>query len=242
MAIEGFENYRVEEMIYSDRKAVIIYPNCMPKGRMLLKTEYISAFPNFDIAMLEKGYYVIHVFQRNRWAPDEEIDILADFVRYCAKQLGASKRCVLEGMSAGGYQAAIFAERYPELTAILYMDAPVLNLLSMCGLGECTHPAVPVVWREVAATYGVNRSTIINFRKSPIDNMEPLIANNIPVIMLYGDADDGVIYEENGKVLEQFYAERGGILKVICKSMTGHHPHGLEDPTPIIEFVERHNK
>ncbi len=240
--LEGFENFKTREFIFADRKAVIIYPSGEPNGRMILKTEYLTAFPNFDVAMLEKGYHLIHVFQRTRWASDEELDIQAEFIRYCAKELACSDRCILEGMSCGGLQAAKLAEKYPELTAVLYLDAPVLNILSLCGLGECTCAAVPQFWREIVATYGVSRSTIINFRKSPIDNMEPLIENNIPVIMLYGNADDVVIYEENGKVLEKFYQEKGGILKVICKSMTGHHPHGLEDPAPIIEFVETYYK
>jgi hypothetical protein len=46
------------------------------------------------------------------------------------------------------------------------------------------------------------------------------------------------LYEENGKVLENFYRENGGILHVICKSMCGHHPHGLDDPMIIVDFVE----
>ena len=108
----------------------------------------------------------------------------------------------------------------------------------MAGLGECKDEAVAGFWREIVATYGVSKSTIVNFRKSPIDNMMPLIENNIPVIMLYGNADNIVIYEENGKVLEEYYKEKGGIIKVIAKSMCGRHPHGLDDVTPIIEFVE----
>ena len=50
--------------------------------------------------------------------------------------------------------------------------------------------------------------------------------------------DDVVIYEENGKVLENFYKSNGGCIKVICRSMAGHHPHGLDDPTPIINFID----
>ena len=78
----------------------------------------------------------------------------------------------------------------------------------------------------------------MNFKKSPIDNIAPLIKNNISVTMLYGNANNIVIYEENGKVLEAYYKEKGGIIKVIAKSMCGHHPHGLEDVTPIIEFAQ----
>ena len=204
-----------------------------------MKTEYLDAFPNFEIAMLERGYHLIFISHRSRWAPDEEIYIMADFVRYCAKELNASEHCILEGMSCGGLQAARFAEKYPELTSVMYLDAPVLNILSMAGLGECKDESVDSFWREIVATYGLSRSTIVNFRKSAIDQMEPLIENNIPVIMLYGNADNTVIYEENGKVLEEYYKENGGMIQVIAKSMCSHHPHGLDDPTPIIEFVEK---
>lgn len=234
-----WNDFESKEFTFADRNAIIVYPKGKPNGRILLKTEYLGAFPNFDIEMLNKGYYLIHIFHRTRWATDEETDIMADFVRYCAKELGASERCVLEGMSCGGLQASKFAEKYPELTAVMYLDAPVMNILSMIGLGECTDESVPMFWREIVAAYGVSRSTIINFRQSPIDNMKPLIDNNIPVIMLYGDADDVVIYEENGKVLENYYKQHNGILKVIQKPMTKHHPHGLENPAPIIEFIEK---
>lgn len=77
----------------------------------------------------------------------------------------------------------ILPELYPELTAVLYLDASVLNILSMAGLGECKDEAVAGFWREIVATYGVSKSTIVNFRKSPIDNMAPLIENNVPVIV-----------------------------------------------------------
>ena len=233
-----FDNYKKKEFYFAERNAVIIYPNCEPNGKMLLKTEYLDAFPDFDEVMLEKGYHLIHIYHRSRWAPDEETHIMADFVKHCAKELNASERCILEGMSCGGLQAAKLAELYPEHCAVLYLDAPVLNILSMCGLGECSNEHIPVFWREIVDAFGVNKSTIVNFRKSPIDNMAPLIENNIPIIMLYGNADVVVLYEENGKVLENYYKEHGGIIKVIGKSMKGHHPHGLDDPQIIIDFIE----
>ena len=232
-----WNEFKTEKFMFAERNAVIVYPDCEPNGKMILKTEYLDAFPNFDIAMLKKGYYLIHVNHRSRWAPDEETHIMADFVRFCADKLQASERCILEGMSCGGLQAARLAELYPELVSVMYLDAPVLNILSMAGLGE-KKEGTEGFWREIVATYGVSKSTIVNFRKSPIDHMEPLIAHNIPVIMLFGNADNVVIYEENGKVLEDYYKEHNGTIKVIAKSMCGHHPHGLEDPALIMEFVE----
>ena len=203
---------------------------------MSLKTEYMHAFPSFEIEMLKKGYHLIHVNHINRWASDEDIHAMAEFVEHCAEKLGLNPCCILEGLSLGGLQAARFAQMYPQYSAVLYIDAPVLNIISMAGLGVCE--LVPLHWSEIVSTYGVNESTIVNFRKSPIDNLSPLIENDIPVIMLYGDSDKVVVYEENGKVLEDYYKENGGRIKVIKKEGCAHHPHGLEDSSPIIDFIE----
>ena len=132
------------------------------------------------------------------------------------------------------------AELYPELISVLFLDAPVTNLLSLAGLGECTNKAVPIFWKEMVDTFGFTQSTILTYRKSPIDNMKPLIENNIPIIMVYGDADDVVLYRENGQILEDYYKEHNGDISIIRVPGRGHHPHGLADPTPIIEYVEAH--
>lgn len=232
-----WNDFKMETFEFEERTAHIIYPDGEPNGKIVFKTEYLNAFPNFEIEMLKRGYYLCFIDHRNRWATDEEIDITADFIKYAAEKLKASQKCIFVGMSCGGLQATKLAELYPELVAVLYLDAPVLNILSMACLGEFKDEKF---WRELVSCYGFSRSTVVNFRKSPIDNMKPLIENNIPIIMLYGNADNVVIYEENGKVLENFYKENGGEIKVIAKSMVGHHPHGLSDPTPIIEFVERY--
>ena len=234
-----WNDFECKEFTFAERDAKIIYPSCKPNGRILFKPEYLDAFPEFDIAMLKIGYHLINIEHYTRWAPDEETHIMADFVRHCAKELNLSERCVLEGMSCGGLQAARFAELYPEMTAVLYLDAPVMNILSMAGLGE-QKAEHDIFWRELVTTYGFSRSSVISFRKSAIDKMEPLIEHNIPVIMVYGNNDSTVLYEENGKILEDFYKENGGTIKVVPKSMCGHHPHGLKNPAILVNFVEEY--
>jgi hypothetical protein len=36
------------------------------------------------------------------------------------------------------------------------------------------------------------------------------------------------------------YRQLGGDITLIAKPGVGHHPHGLDDPTPIVEFIARH--
>ena len=72
--------------------------------------------------------------------------------------------------------------------------------------------------------------------------MPLLLENNIPIFIVYGDSDTVVPYCENGAILENFYRENGGTVIAIGKEGCGHHPHGLMDNTPIIEFVEKYSK
>lgn len=226
---------------FKDRRAHVIFPKVIPNGKAILKTEYLDAFPEFEIEMLSKGYILCHVEHESRWAPDGETILMAEFIQFVSEKYTTSSKFILVGLSCGGLQAVRLAEMYPSLVSAMYLDAPVLNILSMAGLGECRHACLPGMWRELVATYGFSRSTIVNFRNSPIDHLETLIEHKIPVILLYGNSDEVVIYEENGKVLEEFYKNHGGIIKVICRSMSGHHPHGLEDLSPIINFVEKYS-
>lgn len=76
------------------------------------------------------------------------------------------------------------------------------------------------------------------YHESPIDKMDVLNYSNIPIIMIYGDTDETVCYTENGKVLEDYYKKHNGTIKVIAKSMCGHHPHSLEDTSIIEKFIE----
>ncbi|HBN84349.1 MAG TPA: hypothetical protein DDZ89_10940 [Clostridiales bacterium] len=233
-----FENYKMETFLFKERTARVIYPNCEGNGRLIWKAEYWNAFPDFEIEMLNRGYFWCNLEHATRWAPDEETAISAEFIKFVANKLEIEPKCIPVGMSCGGLQVLRLAELYPDLVSVLYLDAPVVNILSMVGLGEAEFN--PDHWRELVSTYGFSKSTVVNFRKSPIDAMNVLIEHDIPIIMLYGNADNTVIYEENGKALEDYYLEHGGTMKVISRSMCAHHPHGLKDPRPIINFIETH--
>lgn len=235
-----FDNCVIDEFLFEGRKATVVHPTVPSNGRWVWKAEYFDAFPFFEEAMVGRGYYICFVDHETRWAPDSEVELSARFLAYVAEKYNLNTRGIAVGMSCGGLMSTRLATAHPELIDVLYLDAPVLNILSLAGLGEMKEPVADIFYREIADTYNLSRWSLVSFRGSPIDNMQPLIDHKIPIIMLYGNADKVVIYLENGKVLENFYRENGGTMKVMCRSMMGHHPHSLEDPTPIIEFVEAH--
>lgn len=59
-------------------------------------------------------------------------------------------------------------------------------------------------------------------------------------VHVFGDADDVVPWEENTGIIAERYKKLGGDITLIRKPGIGHHPHGLDDSTPIVEFIAKH--
>ncbi len=229
----------IELSVYG-RYARLICPTVKPNGRWLLKTEYADAFPELEIAMLERGYHVAYVENQTRWhvdADDEAKLALADLLK---EKYGLSEKCVTVGMSCGGLQSIYFAARYPDRVAAMFLDAPVTNLLS-CPAYVGNEELMPEdFWGEFHGATGITLSELLNYRNHPIDRVPELLKNNIPIFLAAGDVDKVVPYEENGAHVEKYYKEHGGIIEVVMKEGVGHHPHCLPDNTPIIKFVEKY--
>jgi pimeloyl-ACP methyl ester carboxylesterase len=233
---QGFKTFNFK---FEGRNAILVFPKeVKPEKKWLIKTEYFGAFPNFEIEMLKRGYHLAYLSNVTRWHHESDTDAKARFADFLNKEFGLNKKCVPVGMSCGGLQAVYFAAKYPEKIAALYLDAPVMNYLSCpYGIGK---KAQPGFIEEFEKATGKTASDMINYRNHPIDNAPKLIENGIPVILVAGDSDVVVPYNENGKALYELYKSRGGEIELYLKPGCDHHPHGLSDPTPIINFVEKH--
>ena len=220
---------------FKGRHAILICPEKAVDGnKWLYKTEYFDAFPDFEIQMIKRAYYLALLYNRTRWCPESDTDLRPLFCEFSNENFGLNKKCMLVGMSCGGMQAVYFAAKYPEYVAAMYIDAPVLNLLSCpYALGA----AKENMREEFEAAIGITLPELLNYRKHPIDYKQQLLETNIPIFLVCGDSDTVVPYLENGKILSDFYKENGGNLTEIVKKNCDHHPHGLTDNTPLIEFT-----
>ena len=225
--------------LFEDREATIVFPERPNENKnWMLKTEYFGAFPDFEIEMLKRGWHLAYIKNVTRWCLDEDLDLKKRFAEYLHEQYGLYHKCVPVGMSCGGMIACKLAAKYPDLVSALYLDAPVMNLLSCpADIGI----AKSGLLQEFIDATGITLSELTYYREHPIDKIPLLLKNNIPIMLVYGDSDNVVPYHENGAILEKYYRENGGMIEVIGKANCGHHPHGLEDNTPIIEFVERYS-
>ena len=82
-------------------------------------------------------------------------------------------------------------------------------------------------------------SQLVDHPLSPVNNYLPLVQAGIPVLMILGLDDNVVNHAENGSLLAGRYTAAGGCIKVIGRPSWGHHPHGLDDPAPIVRFILR---
>ena len=228
------------EFYFENRRCLLVCPETPCEGRKwLLKTEYFEAFPTLELAMLERGYHMAYIANITRWMVPDDVDVKDRFAKYLNEKYGLNEKCVPVGMSCGGLHAVYFAAKYPERIAALYLDAPVMNILS-CPAAVGRPAYTPIPYSEFENATGITLSQLINYRNHPIDHKEELLRANLPIAMVAGDSDVVVPYHENGACLVEFYRENGGELLEIVKPGCGHHPHGLEDPTPLIEFIEKY--
>lgn len=238
MKWNGFECI---EFQFDGQDATVVIPNKKVSNPTLaIKTEYFNAFPETEIELLERGFYLGYIDNENRWGTDADLDRKAEFVKYLTEEYSLNSKCVPIGMSCGGIFGIKFAAKYPKLTACLYLDAPVVNYMSCpCGFGN-GNPLNADNSEILDALKLDSIAELLAYRDMPLDKIPALVENCIPIVLIAGDSDKTVPYEENGAFIEKAYKNTDIDLEVYIKKGCEHHPHGLDDPTPIVEFIEKH--
>jgi pimeloyl-ACP methyl ester carboxylesterase len=124
--------------------------------------------------------------------------------------------------------------------AAIYGDNPVCDFKSWPG-GRGKGKGSAGDWKACLAAYAFpDEAAALAYRGNPVDALEPLAKAGIAMVHVVGDADDVVPPEENALVVADRYRKLGGVVEVIRKPGDGHHPHGLADPRPVVEFLVKH--
>ena len=237
--MEMWNGFRLEKSDFEGRELISVFPE-KPNGKWALKTEYFGAFPEVEIELLKLGYHIFHLQNITRWYKEEDNKAKANLAEFVSKKYNLSKKCVVVGMSCGGMLGIYFGAEYPQYVSCMYLDAPVVNLLSCpwgVGRGSIGKESI----EEFIENKQMNLTQLLEYNNQPFNNIPKLIRNNIPIILISGNADTIVPYDENGKILNDAYEESGCTIKTIIKEHCNHHPHGLYDNTPIVEFIKKYD-
>ncbi len=231
------------EFLFEDHEACLVYPpeeNKTP--HWALKTEYFSAFNDTAILLLNKGYHFAYIQNDHRWGGREDLARKKRFGEYLQKEFHLLEKCVPIGLSCGGLIAIKLAGIYPEMVSVLYIDAPVVDLLSMLSLGRHHEQHEELFRDEILQTFQTTVSQMLSYRDHPLDWLPSVIAHKIPTVLVYGGKDTVVFPDENAEVVKRAFRGTDVPFLCICKPTCDHHPHGLEDPTPVVDFILQFDK
>ena len=234
-----WNGFRRLDFEFEGYPAILVLPNEPNAARRLaIKTEYFGAFPKTEIAMLEAGYHLCYLKNRSRWGTDDDCERKAHFIDFLADEFGTARKVVTVGMSAGGFQSIMLAARYPEKISFLYLDAPLLTFFSV-GTKLFDSMVMGKRWPEIRDAYGfATFAEAYCHPDQPASRLPLLVKNRLPVGLVYGALDEAAPPEFNAEIVRELYEAAGAPIKVWCQPLYGHHPHGLADPQPLLDYIE----
>lgn len=236
-----WSGYEEHSFMVDERSCNLVLPRKpLPGNPWIWRTEFFGAYPEADVALLAKGYYVAYMDVSNMYGAPVALDHMDKFYDYLLSEYQLNRKPVLEGFSRGGLYAFNWAARHPERVASIYGDAPVCDIKSWPG-GKGKGDGSPDDWSGLRQVYQfANEQEAMDYKGNPVDNLAPLAAAKIPILGVYGEADTTVPPAENILLVAQRYQALGGEIKLIGKPGVAHHPHSLSDPTPIVDFILAH--
>jgi len=235
-AIEGGKQL---EFQFEGRNCILCIPdNPRADKRVLWRAEFFHAFEKCDIEMFKMGYYRAYIGVSNMFGCPLSVEIMKKFHDLLVSKFGLCEKMILVGLSRGGLYSANYAATYPEDIMALYLDAPVLSVANWpFGLGRTERNEKEVEYALEA--FGMTESELMSAKLQPLDNIERIAKADIPIVFVCGDSDTVVDHKDNTERFIQGFKALGGRYEYYVKPGCGHHPHGLEDPTPVIEFLNR---
>jgi predicted esterase len=141
-----------------------------------------------------------------------------------------SPKPILLGQSRGGLMMLAWATRHPDKTQAFVGIYPVCNLADWPMKNKPT----------LLADYNLTEPELLARLKefNPIDNLQGLLSNKVPIFIVHGDADKLVPYDQNSRLLKDRYESAGGSITVKLIPNEGHQVSpSFFECRELLEFV-----
>ena len=234
----GFVRYDFQ---VGGRSVLVVSPDEPVAGKpWVWHGEFFGHKPAPDIELLKRGFHVVYTRIPDMLGAPPAVEHWDLVYQEMTKKYGLADKVALVGLSRGGLYCYNWAVKNPEKVACIYGDAPVCDFKSWPG-GQGDGRGSQRDWGLVLSRYGFESDAEANeYLGNPVDTLQALAKEDVPLLHVHGDADQVVPWNENTGVLARRYRELGGRIQLIQKPGLGHHPHGLLDPSPIVEFIVQH--
>lgn len=224
----GFKRHNFE--LAGHRGFIVEPPNPAPGLPWCWCLQWAEAFVSRTPALklLERGFHHVHldVFD-TRMNPDGVALSEAFYSLLC--RLNFHPKAALIGMSYGGLFSLRWAAEHPETVGAIYLDAPV------CDLAFCKQKRGMA---ENMAAYGVGSAAELRAHPlSPLNNVRPIAEAKLPILCIRSGQDQTVSPRTNIDIFSRRLQAAGGDITIIRRDYYGHHPHGLDDPRPLADFI-----
>lgn len=224
------------------KNAIIVFPKKLtPKNKWVWRAEFFDAFPIVDLDLLEQGWALTYIGISDMYGNDESVEIMRQYQEFLVNAFDLEPKATIFGFSRGAFYAVNYTAKYPQNVGCLYLDAPVLDILSWpAGRGKSFGgQGTPADWEICKKVLGLTEETAADYKGSPKFHIAELAKADIPLILVQGDADIAAPMEENAQLLIDNYEKLGGTkFKVIIMEGKGHHPHSVYDPKPVSDFIK----
>lgn len=230
-----WKGYDCYDFTYKNKATTVVCPKKASEGNpWIWRPAFFGAFAYADEALLKEGFHVVYYDLTHEYGCPKSIRTGTDFYNNMVSQYGLSPKVTLEGLSRGGYYALQWGIANPEKIACMYLDNPVCDMFSWPGRKREKH------WKDFLKRWELEDATPETFKDNPINHLQALANLNVPILAVCGDSDKVVPFAENMKPIRETYLKLGGSVELIIKPGANHHPHSLENPEPIVDFILRH--
>ena len=237
-----WHGYTSFEFVVNEKPVTVVVPDVAAKTAKLpwvWHGEFFGHRPQPDIELLKRGFHLVYTRVPDQLGSPIAVEHWNKVYEELTTKHNFAGKVALVGLSRGGLYCYNWAAANPDKIACIYADAPVCDLKSWPG-GKGKGKGSPRDWEIAKQVYGfASDEEATAYKLNPVDTLAGLAKNHVPLLHVYGDADDVVPWEENTGIIASRYRELGGDILLIAKAGVGHHPHGLEDSKPIVEFIEQ---
>jgi len=226
-----YKGYKSISFNLNGYEALVVIPKKVElKKRWIWRVEFLGDFDKADMTLVKQGWHLVYYKISDMYGCPKAVNLMADFHEYIVKVFGLYNKTVLFGFSRGGLYAINYAVKYPSKIATIYLDAPVIDIQSWPKKGHQLR-------EECLRWYGFTEDDAYKYSLTQLERAKILAEHKIPIIIVVGDKDQTVPYEDNGKLFIEEYRKTHDNIVVIIKEGCDHHPHSLENIKPIIDFI-----
>ena len=233
-----WNGFRRHDFEIDGRPVTVIAPATPAPGKpWVWHGEFFGHRPAPDIALLHRGFHVVSMQLSDMLGCPTAVTAWNLCHRELTTHYGFHMKPALVGLSRGGLYCYNWAIANPDKVSCLYADAAVCDFKSWPG-GKGKGKGDAGNWALVLKLWNFpDEAAALAYSGNPVDLLAPLARHRVPLLHVFGDADDVVPWEENTGLVASRYEALGGPITLIRKPGVGHHPHGLDDSSPIVDFI-----